>query len=123
MENFHYVQKKLWVEQIPVAKLAKRFGTPLYIYSKNTILKNYRAFNLKSNPPDLICYAVKANSNLAILKLLAGQKAGFDIVSRGELERVLRVKGDPKKIIFSGVDKQDHEIIRALVVGIYCFNV
>lgn len=107
-----------------MAELAERFGTPLYVYSKASIERQFDAYlNGLGDHPGLICYAVKANSNLAVLNLLAKRGAGFDIVSLGELERVLAAGGDPAKIVFSGVAKQAHEMRRALELGIHCFNV
>lgn len=122
--HFHYQDGQLFVEQVPVASIAERFGTPCYVYSKAAIEEQYFAFtNALQDLPYTLCYAVKANGNLAVLNLLARQGAGFDIVSRGELERVLAAGGDAKKVIFSGVGKQRQEIERALSVGIACFNV
>jgi len=104
--------------------LAERFGTPLYVYSAAHVEARYRAFDAAfAGHPHRICYAVKANSNLAVLRLLAGLGAGFDIVSGGELERVLRAGGAPGSVVFSGVGKTRAEIDRALEVGIGCFNV
>lgn len=121
---FHYKNKELFVENIPVTSIASKIGTPCYIYSEKAIQTNWLAFEEAfGNIPHRICYAVKANSNLTILKTLADMGSGFDIVSLGELERVLAAGGDPSKIVFSGVGKQIEEIRRALEVGIYCFNV
>ena len=121
---FHYQQHDLCIESTPLAELAERFGTPLYVYSKASIERQFDAYlNGLGDHPGLICYAVKANSNLAVLNLLAKRGAGFDIVSLGELERVLAAGGDPAKIVFSGVAKQAHEMRRALELGIHCFNV
>lgn len=104
--------------------LAKKYGTPCYIYNKTIIEKNWTAFSIAFNAiPHQICYAVKANSNLAVLNTLAKLGSGFDIVSGGELARVLKAGGDPSKIVFSGVGKQDDEILSALNAGISCFNV
>ncbi|MHB1946586.1 MAG: diaminopimelate decarboxylase [Gammaproteobacteria bacterium] len=123
MDPFHYRNHELYAEKVRVADLADQYGTPCYIYSRATIENNWRAFNTAfANYPHRICYAVKANSNLAILNLLAKLNSGFDIVSQGELERVLIAGGNPKNIIFSGVGKQTSEIMRALEVGIFCFN-
>ena len=105
-------------------ELANAYGTPCYVYSKAVIETNYRAYETAlSQWPSRICYAVKANSNLAVLSLLAKLGAGFDIVSIGELERVIRAGGDVKKVVFSGVAKRADEIRRALVLGIDCFNI
>ncbi|MHA7878561.1 MAG: diaminopimelate decarboxylase [Saccharospirillum sp.] len=121
---FHYQQKDLHIESTALADLAERFGTPLYVYSKHAIERQFDAYQQGlGEHPGLICYAVKANSNLAVLNLLAKRGAGFDIVSLGELERVLAAGGDPAKIVFSGVAKQAHEMRRALELGIHCFNV
>ncbi|MDD7804141.1 MAG: diaminopimelate decarboxylase [Endozoicomonas sp. (ex Botrylloides leachii)] len=124
MDWFSYFREALFVEQVPALAIAKTFGTPLYIYSKAGLEAGYQAYQRPlSDRPHLICYAVKANSNIAVLRVLAKMGAGFDIVSIGELERVLTAGGDPAKVVFSGVGKQHHEIQRALEVGIHCFNV
>lgn len=114
----------LHAEDVPVANIAERLGTPTYVYSRAAFETHWRAFDdAFAGHPHLVCYAVKANSNIAVLNVLAKLGSGFDIVSLGELERVLRAGGDPAKVVFSGVGKQDHEIARALTVGIHCFNV
>ncbi|HET8701372.1 MAG TPA: diaminopimelate decarboxylase [Nitrococcus sp.] len=114
----------LHAEDIALPDVAKRFGTPCYIYSRRAIETAWRAFaEAFAGHDHLICYAVKANSNLAILNLLARLGSGFDIVSGGELERVLAAGGDPAKVVFSGVAKTAAEMRRALEVGIFCFNV
>lgn len=119
-----YRGKNLWIEKLPIQQLVEQWGSPLYLYSQSIIEKNWREFSKGcGDKPHLICYAVKANSNLSLLRLLSILGAGFDIVSQGELERVLLAGGHPKKIIFSGVGKTHAEIERALEVGIYCFNV
>lgn len=124
MEFVNYNNNELFVEDISLAKIADHFGTPCYVYSRATIEKNWREFDTAfADYPHRICYAVKANSNIAILNLLAKLQSGFDIVSVGELERVLVASGDPSKIVFSGVGKEAEEIRRALKVGIFCFNV
>lgn len=124
MDHFNFRHEQLFAEEIPVADLAKQFGTPLYIYSRATLERHFHVFNQAfGDHPHEICYAVKANSNIAILNILARLGAGFDIVSRGELERVLVAGGDPAKVVFSGVGKLDHEIIRALEIGVGSFNV
>lgn len=124
MDYFNYHDGQLLAEDVPVAELAEQFGTPLYVYSRATLERHFRAYDEPLNDqPHLICYAVKANSNLAVLSVLARLGAGFDIVSGGELERALAAGGDPARIVFSGVGKQPHEIRRALEVGIKCFNV
>ena len=119
-----YQNNTLWMESVPISRLAQQFGTPLYVYSRQHFEQRWQAFDQAfGTQPHLVCYAVKTNSNLAILNLLAKQGSGFDIVSQGELERVLAAGGDPKKVVFSGVAKQTCEIRRALEVGIKCFNV
>lgn len=114
----------LHVDEVALSDLAERFGTPLYVYSARAIEARYRAFTRAfGEVPHRLCYAVKANSTLALLQRLARLGAGFDIVSVGELERVLRAGGDPAGIVFAGVGKRRDEIDRALAVGIGCFNV
>lgn len=124
MDYFLPHQGQLFAEEVPLSTLAERWGTPLYVYSRATLERHFLAFDqaLGSHPHE-ICYAVKANSNLAVLNILARLGAGFDIVSRGELERVLAAGGKPEKIVFSGVGKLTSEIERALEVDIGCFNV
>ncbi|MCU5781619.1 diaminopimelate decarboxylase [Alcanivorax balearicus MACL04] len=124
MDHFPYRDGTLYVEELPLTLLAERFGTPLYVYSRAALETHYRAFDdAFGDHPHQVCYAVKANSNVAVLNVLARCGAGFDIVSGGELERVLRAGGDPDKIVFSGVGKTADEMARALQVGIHCFNV
>lgn len=124
MDHFDYRQHKLFAEQFAVDKIAARYGTPCYIYSRATLERHWLAFDRAfDDHPHLICYAVKANSNIAILNCLARLGSGFDIVSVGELERVLAAGGKPEKIVFSGVGKREDEILAALKVGIRCFNV
>ncbi len=121
---FSYQDNLLHAEDISLEKLAEQYDTPCYIYSRSAIEQHWNNFSdALSNYPHLICYAVKANSNLAVLNVLARLGSGFDIVSQGELERVLAAGGDPKKIVFSGVGKTVAEMQRALEVGIKCFNV
>ncbi len=121
---FDYRERVLHVESMSLKLLAERFGTPLYVYSKAAILSAWQRFTQAcGGHPHCVCYAVKANSSLAILQLLAKLGAGFDIVSVGELERVLRAGGNPGGIVFSGVGKREDELRRALDVGIHCFNV
>ena len=124
MDHFNYRNGELYAEDFPVASIAERFGTPAYVYSRATLERHYRAYDeaLKTRP-HLVCYAVKANSNLAVLNVLARLGAGFDIVSAGELERVLRAGGEASKVVFSGVGKQEWEMRRALEAGVRCFNV
>ncbi|GGP49716.1 diaminopimelate decarboxylase [Shewanella saliphila] len=124
MDYFSYQDDALFAEDCDVAQLAKVHGTPLYIYSRATLERHWHAFNnAVAEHPHLICYAVKANSNLAVLNVLARLGSGFDIVSGGELSRVLKAGGDPQKVVFSGVGKTIAEMEQALQVGIYCFNV
>ena len=124
MDFFQYKNEQLYVEDLPVKQLAEEFGTPLYIYSRATLERHWHAFDSAlGNHPHLICYAVKANSNIGILNVMAKLGSGFDIVSQGELERVLAAGGDASKVVFSGVAKSRVEIMRALEVGIRCFNV
>ena len=124
MDHFNYRNGQLFAEDVAVSDIAAQYGTPTYIYSRATLERHWQAFDQAlQDRPHLVCYAVKANSNLAILNLFARLGSGFDIVSVGELERVLAAGGDPKKVVFSGVGKRADEIRRALEVGIYCFNV
>ena len=124
MDFFQYKNEQLYVEDLPVKQLAEEFGTPLYIYSRATLERHWHAFDSAlGEHPHLICYAVKANSNIGILNIMAKLGSGFDIVSQGELERVLAAGGEASKVVFSGVAKSRAEIMRALDVGIRCFNV
>ena len=124
MDFFQYKNEQLYVEDLPVKQLAEEFGTPLYIYSRATLERHWHAFDSAlGEHPHLICYAVKANSNIGILNVMAKLGSGFDIVSQGELERVLAAGGEASKVVFSGVAKSRSEIMRALEVGIRCFNV
>ena len=124
MDFFQYQHHQLMAENLPVKQLAEQFGTPLYIYSKATLERHWHAFDKAfGEHPHLVCYAVKSNPNIAILNVMAKLGSGFDIVSQGELERVLAAGGDPAKVVFSGVAKSEPEITRALEVGIRCFNV
>ncbi len=121
---FQPLNNVLHAENVSLEQLAKAHGTPLFVYSKTELETRWTAFDQAfGTQPHLICYAVKANSNLAVLNCLAKLGSGFDIVYQGELERVLRAGGDPKKVVFSGVCKQSAEIRRALEVGIRCFNI
>ena len=122
--QFEYRQDVLYAEHVPLESIAKEFGTPCYVYSRAAITATYNAFKQAFSDDDyLICYAVKANSNLAVLDLLAKLGSGFDIVSGGELQRVIKAGGDPKKTVFSGVGKLADEIRMALAADILCFNV
>ena len=124
MDHFNYIDGHLHAEQVPLQSIAARFGTPCYIYSRATLERHWRAFdNALGDHPHRICYAVKANGNLAVLNLLARLGSGFDIVSGGELRRVLAAGGAADKTIFSGVGKQAWEIREALEAGISCFNI
>ena len=124
MDYFQYQNGVFHGESVNLAELAEKYGTPCYVYSSRAISEQWQAFDTAlAHRPHLICYAVKANANLAVLNLLARQGSGFDIVSGGELERVLRAGGSPQKIVFSGVGKTTAEIRRALEVGIHCFNI
>lgn len=124
MDNFEYRNGRLFCEERTLSELADEFGTPLYVYSRDALERAYLNYAQALEGQDsLVCFAVKANSNLAVLNVLARLGAGFDIVSLGELERALKAGADPKKIVFSGVGKQAHEIERALNVGILCFNI
>lgn len=121
---YHYQNDRLHCEAVDLQALAEEHGTPLYVYSRQAIETAFLAYQAAlAEQPHLICYAVKANSNLAVLNCLAQLGAGFDIVSGGELERVLIAGGDPSKVVFSGVCKTSSEMARALQVGIRCFNV
>ena len=124
MTAFAYHSGRLCAESVGLAEIAKQFGTPCYVYSRSAIEQRWRAFDSAlTTQKHLICYAVKANSNLAVLNVLARLGSGFDIVSIGELERALKAGGEPGKIVFSGVGKKADEMQRALEVGIKCFNV
>jgi diaminopimelate decarboxylase len=121
---FAYRDGELHAEDVPLSAIAAQFGTPCYVYSRAAIAGAYRDYSAGfADMPHLVCYAMKANSNLAVLKLLADLGSGFDIVSGGELERVLAVGGDPAKVVFSGVGKSKAEMADALNRGILCFNV
>ena len=118
-----YRDRSLYCEDVPLADLARKTGTPCYVYSGSTILENFRAYDRAFGAtPHTVCYAVKANSNLSLLRMLAQAGSGFDIVSGGELFRVLRAGGDPAKVVFSGVGKTAEEITAALKAGIHSFN-
>ena len=124
MDAFNYRDGQLFAEGVALSAIAERFGTPTYVYSRAHIEAQYRSFaDALEGTPSLVCYAVKANSNLGVLNVLARLGAGFDIVSRGELERVLAAGGQADKIVFSGVGKSREDMRRALEVGVHCFNV
>jgi len=124
MSFFDYQNGVLHAENVSAADIAAQYGTPCYVYSRKAFEQHYLAYEEALTGRDhLVCYAVKANSNLAVLSVLAKLGAGFDIVSIGELERVLKAGGDPSKVVFSGVGKQAEEIRRALEVGVHCFNI
>ena len=124
MDAFNYRDGELFAEGVALSAIAQRFGTPTYVYSRAHIEAQYRSFtDALDGAPHLVCYAVKANSNLGVLNVLARLGAGFDIVSRGELERVLAAGGKADKIVFSGVGKTRDDMRRALEVGVHCFNI
>ena len=124
MHDFRYVGKNLFCEGVAVETLAKKFGTPFYVYSQSTLTHHFAKLDNALAPLDhLVCYAVKANSNLSILRVLANLGGGFDVVSSGELQRVIAAGGDPRRCVFAGVGKTEAEIEYALRQGIYSFNV
>ena len=124
MNPFAYKKGRLWAEGCDLAAIAAEVGTPCYVYSRAAIEERWRAFDdAFGGRRHLVCYAVKANSNLAVLEVLARLGSGFDITSGGELERVLAAGGDPARVVFSGVGKTEAEMRRALEAGIACFNV
>src|SRR5213592_2067054 len=124
MHDFHYLAGKLYCEGVSLESLAEKFGTPLYVYSQRTLTNHFQKLDAALAPLDhLICYSVKANSNLAVLRALANLGSGFDIVSEGELGRVIAAGGSPKQCAFAGVGKTEREIECALRRGIYSFNV
>ena len=123
MDAFQYENGQLHAEHVPLASIAEQFGTPTYVYSRAYLEQQFLSYqNALAGRKHMICYAVKANSNIAVLNVLSRLGAGFDIVSVGELERVLAAGGDPAKVVFSGVAKTAAEMRRALEVGIHCFN-
>jgi len=124
MHHFHYVEKKLHCEGVALETLARKFGTPLYVYSQRTLAEHFQKLDRAMAPVDhLVCFAVKSNSNLAVLRTLADEGSGFDIVSGGELARVIAAGGDARKCVFAGVGKTTSEIEFALRRGVYSFNV
>lgn len=124
MSCLHYRGDELFIEDVSLQHIARQFGTPVYVYSKTGIIQNWREYdNAFHAIPHRLCYAVKSCSNIAILRLLAELNAGFDIVSLGELQRVLAAGGNPRQIVFSGVGKTEHEIRQAITHDIFCFDV
>ena len=123
MHDFHYIGKKLYCEGVAVEALAKKFGTPLYIYSQRTLTDHFQKLDRALAPLDhLVCFAMKSNSNLSVLRTLANLGSGFDIVSGGELQRVIAAGGDPRRCVFAGVGKTEAEIEFALRRNVYSFN-
>src|SRR5580658_9387798 len=123
MHDFRYAGKNLFCEGVAVSTLAKKFGTPLYVYSQRTLTEHFQKLDRAIAPLDhMICFAMKANSNLSVLRTLANLGAGFDIVSGGELRRVIAAGGDPRKCVFAGVGKTEVEIEFALRQEVYSFN-
>lgn len=124
MDHFEYRNGELYAEDVPLSGIAEQHGTPCYVYSRATLERHWKAFDQAfADHKHLVCFAVKANSNLGVLNVLARLGSGFDIVSGGELERVVAAGGDPAKVVFSGVGKNAEEMRRALELGIRCFNV
>src|SRR5580693_7037915 len=123
MHDFHYSGSQLFCEGVAVSALVKKFGTPLYVYSQRTLTEHFKSLDRALAPLDhLICFAMKANSNLSVLRTLANLGSAFDVVSAGELQRVIAAGGDPKRCVFAGVAKTEAEIEFALRQGIYSFN-
>ncbi|AGI31427.1 TPA: diaminopimelate decarboxylase [Mannheimia haemolytica] len=124
MNHFEYKNNQLFAEEVAIADIIEQYGTPAYVYSRSTLERHWHAFNNAfGSHPHLVCFAVKSNSNIALLNVMARLGSGFDIVSQGELERVLAAGGEASKVVFSGVAKSHSEIKRALEVGIRCFNI
>ena len=124
MHGFRYIGKRLYCEGVAVDSLARKFGTPLYVYSQGTLTDHFQKLDRAFTPVDhMVCFAMKSNSNLAVLRVLANLGAGFDIVSGGELQRVIAAGGDPRKCVFAGVGKTASEIEFALRRGVYSFNI
>src|SRR5664280_3738962 len=120
MHDFHYAGSRLFCEGVSVESLAKKFGTPLYIYSQRTLTEHFQRLDHALAPLDhLICFSMKVNSNLSVLRTLANLGAGFDIVSGGELQRIIAAGGDPRQCVFAGVGKTEGEIKFALRQGVY----
>ena len=123
MHDFRFAGNQLFCEEVSLAALAKKFGTPLYVYSQHTLEDHFQKLDTALAPLDhRICFAMKANSNLSVMRVLANRGSGFDVVSAGELQRVIAAGGDPKKCVFAGVAKSEAEIEFALRKGIYSFN-
>src|SRR5216117_1894278 len=123
MHGFHYAGKRLYCERVAIDSLVKKFGTPLYVYSQGTLTDHFQKLDRALAPLDhLVCFAMKSNSNLAVLRVLANLGSGFDIVSGGELQRVIAAGGDPRKCVFAGVGKTEAEIEFALKQGVYSFS-
>src|ERR1017187_10582933 len=123
MHDFRYIEKKLFCEGVTVESLARKFGTPLYVYSQRTLTEHFRRLDAALAPLDhLICFAMKANSNQSVLRALANLGGGFDIVSGGELQRIIDAGGDPRNCVFAGVGKTEPEVEFALKRGVYSFN-
>ena len=124
MHDFRFVGGQLFCEGVSVASLVKKYGTPLYIYSQHTLTDHFQKLDAAMAPVDhLVCYAMKSNSNLSVLRVLANLGSGFDIVSAGELQRVIDAGGDPRRCVFAGVGKTEEEIRFALQNDVYSFNV
>ena len=123
MHDFRYVGNRLFCEGVSVESLTRKFGTPLYVYSQRTLTDHFQKLDRALAPLDhLVCFAMKANSNLSVMRTLANLGSGFDIVSGGELQRVIAAGGDPRRCVFAGVGKTEDEIEFALRRGIYSFN-
>src|SRR5438270_10970692 len=123
MHDFRYIQHRLYCERVAVDTLVKKFGTPLYIYSQHTLTDHFTKLEKALAPLDhLICFAMKANSNAAVMRTLANLGSGFDVVSEGELRRVIAAGGDPESCVFAGVGKTEREIGFALNQGVYSIN-
>ncbi|CAG0947169.1 partial Diaminopimelate decarboxylase, partial [Anaerolineae bacterium] len=123
MHFFDYKGRNFYAEGVPVDRIIKEVGTPVYVYSHKTLTRHFQAYDEAfAQVPHLVCYSIKANSNIAILKTFAEEGSGFDIVSGGELFRARKAGADPKKIVFSGVGKREDEIEYALKCGILMFN-
>src|SRR5213080_1748456 len=124
MHDFHYVAGNLYCEGVPIESLVKKFGTPLYVYSQRTLTSHFQKLDrAMAGVEHLVCFAVKSNSNRSVLRALARLGSGFDIVSAGELQRVLAAGGDAPRCAFAGVGKTEGEIQFALKQGVYSFNV